>query len=166
MTVRPYRTWPLLITPDLPDTTFLCAPLFPFFLLKMPNLFLLQSVCSYFYLCRMPWPPQSSDAQFIQLPVQSHSFQSPESFLITLSKTPFHHYPILHLFILFSFLPLILTDAIVCVHSHFCTLEYKLMRAGLCQTHSSLFPVPWMILVLLQVVENLVFFLGELDSGI
>lgn len=102
MTVRPYRIWPLLIT--LPYLLQL-SPVLPyflfFFLLNMPNLFLLQSLCSCCYICRLTWiSPILRCSVHSAICSKVTSSKSPESFLITLSKTPFHHYPTLHPFTL------------------------------------------------------------------
>lgn len=51
----------------------------------MPNLFLLQRLVVAFTFDRMTWPPQSSDAHFLQVSAQESLL--PESFLIASSKT-------------------------------------------------------------------------------
>lgn len=114
-------------------TTFPCASLFVSFLSNMPNLFLLQSLCSYCCLCQND----------LTSPIFRHwlhsgicskitSSQSPELFLTTLCK---HHLttPLLPSSQCISFSPLFLSDDSMCicyVHSHFSTLEYKLRRVG------------------------------------
>lgn len=96
MTIRPYVTWPLFITPDLSLKTFLCAPLFAvlFFLFNMPNLFLLQSLCDCCYLCQNNLTPT---------PILGHSPHLGVCSKVTSSQSPspspyLKHYPTTPLF--------------------------------------------------------------------